>query len=53
MGLSISVGGDIAEEVLAFEAVEFSAHGAYFPAGEHVGDNGVTPGVKEVELFLC
>ena len=52
MGLSISVGGDIAEEAVAFEAVEFSAHGAYFPTGEHVGDYGVTLGVKEVELFL-
>ena len=34
MGLPISVSGDIAEETFAFEAVEFSAHGAYFPAGE-------------------
>lgn len=53
MGLPIPVGGDIAEEALAFEAVEFSAHGAYFPAGEHVGDYGVTRGAKAVELFLC
>ena len=53
MGLPISVGGDIAEEALAFEAVEFSAHGTYFSAGKHVGDYGVTLGVKEVELFLC
>ena len=53
MGLSIPVGGDIAEEALAFEAVEFSAHGAYFAAGEHVGDDGVTRVAKEVELFLC
>lgn len=53
MGLPVSVGGDIAEEALAFEAVEFSAHGAYFPMGEHVGDNGVTRGSEAVELFLC
>ena len=53
MGLSIPVGGDIAEEALAFEAVEFSAHGAYFPMGEHVGDYGVTRGAEEVDLFLC
>lgn len=53
MGLPVSVGGDIAEEAFAFEAVEFSAHGAYFPAGEHVGDNGVTLGAEEAELFLC
>ena len=53
MGLPISVGGDIAEETLAFEAVEFSAHGAYFPVGEHVGDNGVTRFAEEAELFLC
>ena len=53
MGLSIPVGGDIAEETLAFEAVEFSAHGAYFPAGEQVGDDGVTLGAEAVELFLC
>ena len=53
MGLAISVGGDIAEEALAFEAVEFSAHGAYFSAGEQVGDDGVTLGAEAVELFLC
>ena len=53
MGLPIPVGGDIAEEAFAFEAVEFSAHSAYFPAGEHVGDNGVTRGAKAVDLFLC
>ncbi len=53
MGLPVSVSGDIAEEALAFEAVEFSAHGAYFPVGEHVGDNGVTRSVEVVELFLC
>lgn len=53
MGLSIPVGGDIAEEALAFEAVEFSAHGAYFAVGEHVGDYGVTRSVEVVELFLC
>lgn len=52
MGLPISVGGDIAEEAVAFEAVEFSAHGAYFPTGEHVGDYGVTLGAEEVDLFL-
>lgn len=53
MGLSIPVGGDIAEEALAFEAVEFSAHGAYFAVGEHVGDYGVTRRAEAVELFLC
>lgn len=53
MGLPVSVSGDIAEEALAFEAVEFSAHGAYFPMGEHVGDYGVTRRAEAVELFLC
>ena len=53
MGLSIPVGGDIAKETFAFEAVEFSAHGAYFAAGEHVGDDGVTRVAKEVNLLLC
>ena len=53
MGLPIPIGGDIAKETVVFEAVEFSAHGAYFPAGEQVGDNGVTRGVEEVDLFLC
>ena len=53
MGLPISVSGDIAEETLAFEAVEFSAHGAYFPMGEHVGDDDVTQSAEAVELFLC
>ena len=53
MGLPIPVGGDIAEETFAFEAVEFSAHGAYFPAGEQVGDYGVTRVAEEVDLFLC
>ena len=53
MGLSIPVGGDIAQEAVAFEAFEFSAHGAYFAAGEHVGDDGVTRVAKEVNLLLC
>ena len=53
MGLPVSVGGDIAQEAFAFEAFEFSAHGAYFAVGEHVGDNGVTRVAEEVELFLC
>ena len=53
MGLPVSVSGDIAEEALAFEAVEFSTHGAYFAVGEHVGDNGVTRSVEEVDLLLC
>ena len=53
MGLPIPVGGDIAKETVAFEAAEFSAHGAYFAAGEHVGDDGVTRVAKEVNLLLC
>ncbi len=52
MGLPVSVGGDIAQEAVAFEAFEFSAHGAYFAVGEHVGDNGVTRFAKEVDLLL-
>ena len=52
MGLSISVGGDIAEEAFAFEAVEFSAHGAYFPAGEQCRGRWRNPGCGSGRVVL-
>ena len=52
MGLPVSVGGDIAQEAVAFEAFEFSAHGAYFAVGEQVGNDGVTRVAEEVDLLL-
>jgi hypothetical protein len=50
MGLAVAVGGDVAEEAVAFEALEFPLHRGDFARVEEEGENDVAVGLELVEL---
>ncbi len=52
MGFAVAVGGDIAAEAVALEALDFGLHGLNFAGGEEVGDGGVAVGFEMGDLLV-